>query len=75
MHKLKEPKLLTDFNNDPVCILPIGFLLTDDRWDKIWALHEQLNRFIGHQELLELFPEEEALIAKKVLPKKKPDES
>ncbi len=49
---LKEPKILTDFNNDAACILPIGFDLTDDKWDKIWALHEKLNRFMGHQELL-----------------------
>jgi len=68
-HKLKEPKVLTDFNNDAVCILPIGFELTDDKWDKIWALHEKLNRFMGHQELLELFPDDESLIPKKLIPK------
>ena len=66
---LKEPKVLTDFNNDAVCILPIGFELTDEKWDKIWALHEKLNRFMGHQELLELFPDEEALVPKKLKPK------
>lgn len=68
-HKLKEPKVLTDFNNDAVCILPTGFKLTDERWDQIWLLHEKLNRFIGHQELHELFPDEPALIANRVLPK------
>jgi hypothetical protein len=69
---LKEPKVLTDFNNDAVCILPTGFELTDERWDKIWVLHEELNRFIGHEELLQLFPDEPSLIAKKVLPKINP---
>lgn len=62
--KLKVPRILTDFNNDAVCILPIGFELTDDRWDQIWVLHEELNRFIGHAELLELFPDEPALLEK-----------
>ena len=62
--KLKEPKVLTDFNNDAVCILPIGFEITDKKWDAIWALHEKVNHFIGHEELLELFPEEAALQAK-----------
>ncbi len=68
---LKEPKLLTDFNNDAVCILPIGFDLTDDKWDKIWALHEKLNRFMGHEELLELFPDDQSLLPKKIKPKEK----
>jgi hypothetical protein len=63
---LKEPKVLTDFNNDAVCILPIGFELTDERWDAIWALHEQLNRFIGHEELQALFPDEPSLRQKKI---------
>jgi hypothetical protein len=67
--KLKQPKVLTDFNNDAVCILPEGFELTDEKWDKIWALHEEVNRFIGHEELLEMFPEEAALKQKKILPK------
>ncbi|MBL6999152.1 MAG: hypothetical protein ISR73_04770 [Gammaproteobacteria bacterium] len=64
--KLKQPKLLTDFNNDAVCILPIGFDLNDERWEKIWTLHEQLKRFISPPELRGLFPEEPVLIAKKI---------
>lgn len=66
--KLKEPRVLTDFNNDAVCILPVGFELTDERWDRIWVLHEQLNRFIGHEELLQLFPDEPALREQKIQP-------
>ncbi len=66
--KLKEPRVLTDFNNDAVCILPEGFEITDERWDKIWDLHEKLNRFIGHTELLELLPDEPSLLPHKVLP-------
>lgn len=66
--KLKEPKVLTDFNNDAVCILPEGFELTDDRWDKIWDLHKEVNRFIGHEELVALFPDEQALKQQKIKP-------
>ena len=65
-HKLKEPKVLTDFNNDAVCILPEGFQLNDERWDQIWQLHEKLNRFLGHTDLLALFPDEPALLEKKI---------
>ena len=61
--------MLTDFNNDAVCILPIGFDLTDDKWNKIWELHEKLNRFMGHEELQELFPDDESLKPKKLKPK------
>ena len=59
--ELLEPKVITDFNNDPVCILPSGFQLTDERWELIWCLHEKLNRFINHDELRELFPDEASL--------------
>jgi len=62
-HKLIEPKVITDFNNDAVCILPRGFLLTDERWDLIWSLHEKYNRFINHDELRALFPEEISLLS------------
>ena len=61
--KLLEPKVITDFNNDPVCILPRGFLLTDERWELIWSLHERCNRFINHEELRALFPEEDSLVS------------
>lgn len=68
---LNEPKVLTDFNNDAVCILPVGFELTDEKWNKIWELHEKLNRFMGHEELLELFPHDQALLNKKINPGEK----
>jgi len=60
---LLEAKVLTDFNNDPVCILPRGFLLNDERWELIWSLHEKLNRFINHDDLRALFPDETSLIS------------
>lgn len=63
--KLKEPKVLTDSNNDAVCILPIGFEFDDGRWEQVWQLHEKLNQFIDHDELLELFPDDPALITNK----------
>jgi len=34
--KLKETEVITDYNNEPVCILPAGFYLDDDRWEAIW---------------------------------------
>jgi len=60
--KLKEPRVVTDSNNDPVCILPIGFDLTDERWDYIWSYHEEVKRFISHAELLQMFSDEPALV-------------
>ena len=63
--ELLEPRVITDFNNDPVCILPSGFLLNDARWDLIWSLHEKLNRFITHEELHTLFPDENSLLSSK----------
>lgn len=59
--KLKEPIVLRDFNSDPVCILPVGFYLDDERWKGIWALHEKLGRPLTHDDLKKLFPAEEAL--------------
>jgi hypothetical protein len=63
---LVEPKVITDFNNDPVCILPSGFLLSEERWALIWSLHEKLNRFINHDELRKLFPEDNSLASGKI---------
>ena len=40
---------------------PEGFELTDERRDKIWDQHKEVNRFIGHEELLALFPDEPTL--------------
>lgn len=58
---IEEAKLITDFNNDPVCMLPPGFVLDDQRWEQIWTLHEQLKRYTNHAELHALFPEESSL--------------
>ena len=61
--KLTEPRVVTDNNNDPVCILPMGFDLTDERRDYIWSYHEEVKRFISHAELLQMFKDEPALVA------------
>ncbi len=60
---LVDAKAIYDLNNDPVCILPAGFRLTDERWNQIWFLHDKLNRFISHRELSELFPDDDSLKA------------
>jgi hypothetical protein len=60
---LVDAKAIYDLNNDPVCILPAGFRLTDERWDQIWSLHDKLDRFNSHLELSELFPDDESLKA------------
>ena len=64
---LNEPKIITDFNNDPICILPIGFNLTDERWERLWAHYDKVEAFITHEELQRLFPDEPALIATRVV--------
>lgn len=59
--KLIEPKVITDFNNLPVCILPKGFYFDDDRWDMIWAMFEKKGESLTMEDLYELFPDEETV--------------
>ena len=59
--KLIEPKVITDFNNNPVCILPKGFYFDDQRWDRIWALFDEKGESLTMQDLLTLFPDEPTL--------------
>jgi hypothetical protein len=43
--KLTEPRVITDYRQEPVCILPAGFYLDDARWEQLWlddARWEQL---------------------------------
>ena len=59
--KLKEPMVVTDCNGDPVCILPLGFYLEDDRWEAIWALYDERQQPLTRADLRALFPQEPTL--------------
>ena len=59
--KLKEPRVITDHQREPVCILPTGFYFDDTRWEKIWLRYEEKGASLTHDDLLALFPEEPVL--------------
>ena len=59
--KLTEPRVITDYRGEPVCILPIGFYFTDERWQAIWQRFEEKGQALSHEDLRALFPEEPAL--------------
>ena len=59
--KLIEPKVITDFNNKPVCILPVGFYFDDERWDLIWQLYDKKGESLTMDDLRQLFPDEPTL--------------
>jgi len=59
--KLIEPKVITDFNNKPVCILPTGFYFDDQRWEIIWQRYDEKGESLTMEDLRLLFPDEETL--------------
>ncbi|MDH5735960.1 MAG: hypothetical protein OEY87_07540 [Gammaproteobacteria bacterium] len=59
--KLKEPKVITDYNNKPVCILPTGFYFDDSRWELIWERYDQKGESLTMDDLRLLFPDEPTL--------------
>ena len=59
--KLTEPRVITDYRGEPVCILPVGFYFTDDRWQAIWQRFEEKDEALSHEDLRALFPDEPAL--------------
>lgn len=59
--KLIEPKVITDFNNKPVCILPTGFYFDDQRWEMIWQRFDAKGESLTMEDLRQLFPDEETL--------------
>jgi len=65
--KLNEPKVITDFNNNPVAMLPIGFYFDDDRWDAIWAEFDKKGSSLTMEDLQRMFPNDESLHAKTVV--------
>ena len=66
--KLKEPRVITDHQREPVCILPTGFYFDDERWEKIWQRYEEKGEALTHDDLHALFPEEPVLQNRKVAP-------
>jgi len=59
--KLIEPKVITDFNNKPVALLPVGFYFDDARWETIWAEYDKKGESLTLDDLLRLFPDDESL--------------
>ena len=64
--KLKEPRVITDHQQEPVCILPAGFYFDDARWNRIWERYEEKGASLTHEDLRALFPDEPALVPRKV---------
>ena len=64
--KLKEPRVITDHQQEPVCILPTGFYFDDARWNRIWERYEEQGESLTHEDLRALFPDEPALVPRKV---------
>lgn len=56
--KLKEPKVITDFNQRIVCLLPVGFYFDDARWEKIWQRFDEKGDTLSMADLKKLFPDE-----------------
>lgn len=65
--KLIEPKVITDFNNNPVCILPKGFYFDDERWETIWAFFDEKGESLTMQDLHDLFPDDPSLNAEQLV--------
>lgn len=59
--KLIEPKVITDFNNKPVALLPVGFYFDDQRWETIWAEYDIKGESLTMADLKRLFPDDESL--------------
>jgi hypothetical protein len=56
--KLKEPKVITDFRQRLVCVLPVGFYFNDERWEKIFERFEHKGDSLSMADLKSLFPDE-----------------
>ena len=56
--KLKEPKVITDFNQRIVCVLPVGFHFNDERREKIWRRFDEKGGTLSMADLKNLFPDE-----------------
>jgi len=65
--KLKDPKVITDYNHNPVIILPRGFYFNDERWEAIWEEYDIKGESLTMDDLRRMFPSDESLHAKKVV--------
>jgi hypothetical protein len=59
--RLKEPKAITDYNQNLICFLPVGFYLDDARWEAIWQRYEAKGEPLTREDLRAMFPDEEVL--------------
>jgi hypothetical protein len=59
--KLKDPKVITDFNQPILCLLPVGFYFDDGRWDTIWQRYDEKGDTLSMADLNKLFPDEESV--------------
>ena len=59
--KLIEPKVITDFNQKVVCLLPTGFYFNDKRWELIWQRYDEKGDTLSMADLKILFPDEETV--------------
>jgi len=59
--KFKEPKVITDFNQRILCLLPVGFYSDDERWDKIRQRFDEKDDTLSMAELKKLIPDEETV--------------
>ena len=58
---MTEPKVITDYNQRMVCILPPGFYFDDTRWEEIWARYEDKGETLTSLDLLQMYPDEKVL--------------
>jgi|GEM_PF-2384511 len=65
--KLIEPKVITDFNNQPVAMLPVGFYFDDQRWETIWDEYDRKGASLTLDDLRRLFPDDPSLFATDVV--------
>jgi len=54
-------KVISDFNNQPVALLPISFYFYDVRWQAIWAEYDIKGEFLTLEDLKHLFPDDTSL--------------
>lgn len=59
--KLKEPKVITDFDQRIIRLLPTGFYFNNQRWDMIWKRFDAKGGIFSMTDLRKPFPDEAAV--------------
>jgi hypothetical protein len=59
--RLTAPKAITDYDQNLICFLPVGFYLDDERWERIWQRYEEKGAPLSREDLRQMFPDEAAL--------------